>query len=115
MRQIKYVCPTCGHSWISDKHFSEEIQICDNCGKIDILPYSISLLNYYIEDMIIILNNEIKRRKEKGNVSIRYIWTTRNGDKVYIDEMTDSHLVNTKRMLERKAKTYYEEHSFDTF
>ena len=29
------------------------------------------------------------------------IWTTKNGDRIAVTDMTDSHLLNTYRMLER--------------
>lgn len=41
----------------------------------------------------------------EGESYEKMIWTTKEGERILISDMTDSHLQNTKRMLERNNHT----------
>ena len=40
-------------------------------------------------------------------------WTTRDGKKMRVDAMSDSHLLNAIKCMERNAKRYYDEVTSD--
>lgn len=43
------------------------------------------------------------------NNTVEYVtWTTKDGREIRVTEMTDAHLLNSIRMLERKAERDYE-------
>jgi len=41
------------------------------------------------------------RKAEISKAADKHIWTTKDGTKVKVEDMTDSHLLNTYRYLER--------------
>ena len=99
-----YKCKICGNTQSSDFPPSM-IHICDFCGHVDIPLWAINL--YKCNDIpyiIRVLKAEQQRRAEKDPVGVIYYWETIDNNVMRIDTMSDSHLENTIKMLERKIK-----------
>ena len=99
-----YRCKICLNTQSSDFPPSM-IHICDFCGHEDIPLWAINL--YECNDIpyiIRVLKAEQQRRAEKDPVGVIYYWETRDNNVMRIDTMSDSHLGNTIKMLERKIK-----------
>ena len=100
----KYKCNMCGNTQSSD--FPPNlIHTCDFCGHVDIPLWAINL--YECNDIpyiIRVLKAEQQRRAEKDPVGVIYYWETRDNNVMRIDTISDSHLENTIKMLEKKIK-----------
>ncbi len=45
-----------------------------------------------------------RRERQLKHTSDRYTWTIKDGNRILIKSMTDTHLINALRMIERRAK-----------
>jgi hypothetical protein len=66
--------------------------------------YNINIIQYYILRRVVEL--PIVRENEWKAVSNREFWVTQSGTRMFAHEFEDDHLVNTIKMLQRKARKY---------
>ena len=52
---------------------------------------------YNAKEALYYLNKELEKRT-------RFLWTTKTGEQIEIDRMTDKHLLNTINLLEKQAE-----------
>ena len=52
---------------------------------------------YNAKEALYYLNKELEKRT-------RILWTTKSGEQIEIDNMTDKHLINTIKLLEQQSE-----------
>ena len=102
----KYKCQVCKNIEESNEP-PHIIHICNRCGKVDTVLYSIDMSHTSPKDIVRIATEELMRRDSKMPISIKYEWTTKTGEKTYFHKMTETHLKNIINLIKEKCVKIY--------
>ena len=98
----KYKCPICEHIQYSNRP-PKEIEICDNCGKVDLHFVAININCLIPNSIARIISEELVHRTQVDNIGESlYEWTTKDGKTLNLREMTDTHLKNILNLLQER-------------
>ena len=101
MLPFKYKCTACGHIQEEERGPYQFIPICNKCGRVDMPLYSIDLFYIKPESIVKLLEDDLRRRKEKRRPTLKLLWTNNKGEQVEISKCNYKHVENIIRMVSK--------------